>query len=325
MKKLIRYFFISALLPILFLSSCKEDDDVVIIPENNSFEVLKDYLISSDMDLPKVLDAWIVAAPSAADVNTFISTYDILDIRSAADFAKGHIEGAINSSLGNIITDAKNTTKPILVACYTGQTASHAVVALRLSGYPTAKVLKWGMSGWNSSLSGSWLSNSGITNGAAAVGNSNWSTASVANNQTFEYPSLTTTATTGAGILEERVQAMITGGFKGVSSADVLANPANYFINNYWVQTDVDHYGHIAGAHRILPLSLAGGEIANLDPNAIIVTYCWTGQTSSMVTSYLNVLGYSALSLKFGANNLIYPNLESHQFMVPTVDLPLVN
>lgn len=324
MKKLLKYLLILTLLPALFLTSCKEDDDIVVGGED-TFSVLSDYLIANDMDLPDVLAGWIVGAPVEADLATFIATYDIIDIRAAEAFTAGHIEGAVNSSLGNILSDAANTTKPILVACYTGQTASHAVVALRLSGYTDAKVLKWGMSGWNSNLSAPWEGNSGDTNGVAAIGNANWVTTSVAANQSFAYPSLTAIATTGQAILEERVQSMISGGFKGVAASAVLASTSDYFINNYWAQSDVDHYGHVAGAYRIQPLSLENGEIANLNSDATIVTYCWTGQTSSMITAYLNVLGYNALSLKFGANSMIYPNLESHKFVTPTVDLPLAN
>ncbi len=323
MKKLLKYLLILTLIPTLFLTSCKEDDDIVV-GGDDSFTTLTSYLVANDMDLPDVLTGWIVGAPAAADLNTFLATYDILDIRAADAFTAGHINGATQSSLGSILTDAANTTKPILVACYTGQTASHAVVALRLSGYADAKVLKWGMSGWHSSLSGPWLGNSGAVNGSSAAGSPNWVTTPVAANQTFALPSYTATASTGPGILEERVQAMITGGFKGVASATVIATPTDYFINNYWAQADVDHYGHIDGAYRIQPLSIEGGEIANLNSDATIVTYCWTGQTSSMITAYLNMLGYDALSLKFGANSMIYPDLESHQFGTPATDLELV-
>ncbi|WP_282016134.1 rhodanese-like domain-containing protein [Marinifilum flexuosum] len=329
MKKLMKYFFIFTLVPTLFLSSCKEENDVYT-PEpgpdlSENFETLKDYMVANDLDLPDVLTGWITAAPAQADLATFLDTYDIIDIRSADAYAAGHIEGAVNSSLENILNTAGNTTKPILVACYTGQTASHAVVALRLSGYTDAKVLKWGMSGWNSTLSGPWQGKSGAENGAVGEGHANWSTTpAIANNQTFNYPGFNTTATSGAAILEERVNAMILGGFKGVNASDVLTTPSNYFINNYWSQDDVDHYGHIAGAYRIQPLSLENNEIANLDPDATICTYCWTGQTSSMITAYLNVVGYNAVSLKFGSNNMIYPTLESHKFVTPTVDLPLV-
>ncbi len=328
MKTLLKYFFILALVPALFLTSCKEENDV-FTPEPGpdptvNFETLSTYMVANDLDLPDVLDGWITAAPAQADLTTFLSTYDIIDIRSAEHFAAGHIDGAVNSSLANILTTASSTTKPILVACYTGQTASHAVVALRLSGHPDAKVLKWGMSGWNSSLSASWEGKSGATNGAVAEGNANWVTTPVATKQTFTYPGITTNASSGAAILEERVTAMLAGGFKGVNAADVLTTPADYFINNYWAQADVDHYGHIAGAYRVSPLSLENGEMANINADATVCTYCWTGQTSSMITAYLNVMGYNAVSLKFGSNNMIYPTLESHKFVTPTVDLPLV-
>ncbi|NQT97529.1 MAG: hypothetical protein HQ562_07290 [Candidatus Marinimicrobia bacterium] len=39
------------------------------------------------------------------------------------------------------------------------------------------------------------------------------------------------------------------------------------------------------------------------------VPYCWTGQTSALVTAWLTVLGYDAKSLKFGVNSMIYDDL----------------
>jgi len=38
------------------------------------------------------------------------------------------------------------------------------------------------------------------------------------------------------------------------------------------------------------------------------------------MTAYLNVLGYNALSLAYGANSMIYPALQGHKFVAPTVD-----
>ena len=43
-----------------------------------------------------------------------------------------------------------------------------------------------------------------------------------------------------------------------------------------------------------------------------------------MLTAYLTVLGYDALSLKFGSNSMIYDALESHKFSAPEVDYPVV-
>jgi 3-mercaptopyruvate sulfurtransferase SseA len=44
--------------------------------------------------------------------------------------------------------------------------------------------------------------------------------------------------------------------------------------------------------------------INNLDASKHIVTYCYTGQTSAVITAFLNVLGYNASSLLFGMNGL---------------------
>jgi rhodanese-related sulfurtransferase len=107
---------------------------------------------------------------------------------------------------------------------------------------------------------------------------------------------------------------MLDAGFQGIAATSVLDNPKEYFINNFWAESDVQHYGHIKTAHRILPLSLKNGEYKFYDPSRTAVTYCWTGQTSSMVTAYMNVLGYKAKSLKFGTNGMIHSKLQSHKW-----------
>ena len=77
-------------------------------------------------------------------------------------------------------------------------------------------------------------------------------------------------------------------------------------------------------AYRISPLSLTNAEFKNYDPAGTNVTYCWTGQTSSMITAYLTVLGYDATSLKNGANAMIYSELQGHTWAPPTVNYPVV-
>jgi len=308
MKKFLNYFIVFLIVPALFIGGCKKTDDNPTVEKGN-FTTLKTYLISNSLDLTDILNGWIV---SAEGVHDKLGDYHIMDIRAAGDFATGHIDGAVNSTLASIVDDAKDVTKQILVVCYTGQTASHAVVALRLSGHTNAQVLKWGMSGWNEVFAGPWNSNAGNT--ADDYPNS-WVTDATATPQSFEYPNWETTSTDGAEILKARVADFVQTGFHGITSTDVLTAPSDYFINNYWAQADVDHYGHIKGAYRIKEdLSLAGGGIKQLDPSKTIVTYCWTGQTSSMVTAYLAVLGYNTKSLKFGTNSMIHDKLESHKW-----------
>jgi len=311
MKTYIKFLFVLFVIPMILTTGCKEESV-------DGYEVLTQYMKDNSLDLPDVLNGWITDASAVVnEADGTVPDYYVLDIRSAADFSTGHIKGAVNTSLSDILTAAANAGgKNILVVCYTGQTAAHGVVALRLSGYPDAKVLKWGMAGWHSDFAGKWLANSGMENGKKAVGNANWEyPMNVAADSEYQFPVFETNATTGAEILKERV-ALLTE-FKGVTNTDVLANPEGFFINNYWAETDTEHYGHIKGAHRINVLTLAGGEFNKLNPDEIIVTYCWTGQTSSMVTAYLTVLGYDAKSLMFGTNGMIYPNLESHKYSAP--------
>jgi len=316
MKKLLVLLFAS----LFIVTSCKKVEDDPI-SSTSSYKTMTTYMVDNDMDLPKIITDWIVAPPALADVQTFIDGYDIIDIRGAADYANGHIDGAVNSPLADILTAAGNTTKPILVVCYTGQSAAHGVVALKLSGYQ-AKVLKWGMSGWRADLAAKWQGNSGPTNGVAAIGHASWVTTATAPVVSYGDPELSLSGD-GAAMLKTRVSYMLTNGFKGVANVDVLNTPSNYQINNFWDQVDVDHYGHITEANRVKPLSIANGEMKNMNPKKQIATYCWTGQTSSMVTAYLNVIGYDAVSVAYGTNGMIWTELQTHQYVTPTVDLPV--
>ena len=293
MKKFTKFLVLLALLPMLFLSSCKEDDDATGV-DNPAFEALQTYLVDNNMDLNQVINT---PENGKFATKTLTDKY-IIDIRKPEHFAEDHLTGAVNSTLGNILETAKGADKPILVVCYTGQTAARAVVALRLSGYPKAALLKWGMSGQGN---GPWDGNVGdITTGHA-----NWTNDAPVNPSTYPAPVLYTTATEGSVILKERVQAMLDNTAWSASNTAVLETPGDYQINNYFSETDWNGFGHFKGAYRLNPLTLNGSQVFNLDPNQTIVTYCYTGQTSSIITAYLHVLGYEkAKSLMFGMNGL---------------------
>ena len=180
------------------------------------------------------------------------------------------------------------------------------------------------MCSWNAATATSWPANVGNT----AVGNSNWTAApgDIAGNIEFGDPSFETTAPNAEEILNERIELLLNGGMNKISNADVLAAPGDFFINNFWAADDVAHYGNINGAYRIKPLTLANDEYKYLNPSATVVSYCWTGQTSSMVTAYLKVLGYNSKSLLFGTNGMIHENLESHKWSDSQImDYPLVS
>ncbi|MBN2681783.1 MAG: hypothetical protein JXR58_04695 [Bacteroidales bacterium] len=293
---------------IIVSTGCKKDKDDDPTPTTDYVKEMTDYMAANGMDLNEIMTTWTI---TAAALDTTKENFYIIDLRAEVDYNLGHIPGAVNTTLANVVNQAaSNGGKPIVVVCYTGQTAAHGHVALKLSGFDS-KILMWGMSSWNVDFD-KWTANVSDM----GTGNSNWSTTNtLETNVTFTKPTFTTTATTGQAILAERVEAMLEGGFKGVNAADVLATPTNYFINNYWALTDVEHYGHIKGAYRIKEdLTLAADGFKYLDGASTVVTYCWTGQTSSLITAYLTVLGYDAVSLKFGANGMIHSTLESHNW-----------
>jgi rhodanese-related sulfurtransferase len=75
----------------------------------------------------------------------------IISLRSAEDYAKGHISGAVNMSVTQLFSADNLATIPpdkdVVVVCYTGQTASQATAALNMLGYD-AYTLLFGMSSW---------------------------------------------------------------------------------------------------------------------------------------------------------------------------------
>lgn len=95
------------------------------------------------------------AAPTIApeDVYTIVQAkdpaYQIISVRKPEDYAKGHIDGAINIWWMDIADnlDKVDPSKKIIIYCYTGHTGGEATMFLNLMGYD-AYNMKFGMSGW---------------------------------------------------------------------------------------------------------------------------------------------------------------------------------
>ena len=76
----------------------------------------------------------------------------VLDVRSAADFKKGHILNAKNYALARLTEHEKELSKykerPILCYCALGSTAPQACERLRKMGFNTVYSLKGGLNAW---------------------------------------------------------------------------------------------------------------------------------------------------------------------------------
>jgi rhodanese-related sulfurtransferase len=75
----------------------------------------------------------------------------IIDLRSAEDYALGHVPGAANVNIKTMFTPAELAKLPadkqIVGYCYSGQSCSQAVAGLRMLGYD-AYNMSFGMPSW---------------------------------------------------------------------------------------------------------------------------------------------------------------------------------
>jgi len=76
----------------------------------------------------------------------------IIDIRTAADFKKGHIKGAKNMPLSDFakgvdeLSDDKD--KPVLIYCNSGNTVTRAIKLLKNAGFEKVNNLDGGIAAW---------------------------------------------------------------------------------------------------------------------------------------------------------------------------------
>ncbi|MBC8400839.1 MAG: hypothetical protein H8E14_05065 [Candidatus Marinimicrobia bacterium] len=300
--KLNKLFIVLFALTFLFFVGCDEEDDI------NEFEVLVEYLEGDDGGYINNMGSWIL---TEASVN--LDDYLVLDLRSATDFAAtpNPIADAINTTPADMWTHAESATKPILITCYSGQTASFAHTLLRLKGYD-AYVMKFGMS-WHDESLDKWTAKCSDDYAGDLV------TTVSPTLPTFDYPELDTGEETGAAILDARIDVAIAAwGTLLVAAGDIIADPDAYNIINYWSETDYIDHGHIDGAYQVTPATLTlDDNLSVFDPVGGNIFYCYTGQTAAASIAYLTVLGYDVKSIAFGFNNMYWSELPGHKWPKP--------
>jgi rhodanese-related sulfurtransferase len=112
----------------------------------------------ADRYLSDVPGRTIYATTFLDNINDPLKPYDdltdfyIVDIRSPKDYAAGHLPNAVNVPFATLVKPQNLTnyplSKPILVICYTGHTASMSTAILNTLGHD-AWAMRNGMSAWN--------------------------------------------------------------------------------------------------------------------------------------------------------------------------------
>ncbi len=273
----------------------------------------------------------MLADPAQAD------TLYVIDARSAEDYGKGHIEGAVNipfatwaepDNLSGLPQD-----KTIVVVCYTGHTAAQIVGGLRMLGYD-AIALRAGMMGWTQGTS-----NQKVADELLAAANPVVNTPAEASAAGTSSGALTGVSDdlyeTIAGLANTDMSSLSTSGdyANNVITAEKLApmvtDPAkmeDIFLLDIRSAKDYEAVGHIEGAVNIPFKALAVPEnLDKLPDDKKIVVICYTGNTASQATMILRILGYDASTLKFGSMGwTVTPDTQGFVDMITTADYPVV-
>jgi len=76
----------------------------------------------------------------------------VLDVRTAADYKKGHIKGAKNVPLGDLASSVESLSedknRPVLVYCNSGNTVTRAIKLLKKAGFEKVNNLEGGIVAW---------------------------------------------------------------------------------------------------------------------------------------------------------------------------------
>ncbi len=108
-------------------------------------------LIRSELDHQANKDLQLSPAKAIRLMNNH-SNILVLDVRTPADYKKGHIKGAKNVPLSDLATSvdklADDKSRPILVYCNSGTTVVRAIKLLKKAGFENVNNLEGGIAAW---------------------------------------------------------------------------------------------------------------------------------------------------------------------------------
>jgi rhodanese-related sulfurtransferase len=226
----------------------------------------------------------------------------IISLRSAEDYAKGHVPGAVNMNVKTLFTAENLATIPpdkdVVVICYTGQTAGQAAAALNMLGYDAYSLL-FGMS--------SWTTNPDIFvkrfNPDVHAGDYTIDTEPHEPDGPYSPPAPLAASVLGAA------NAYFSEGPRTINAADLFENlndgdPDNdpYIISLHSAEDYAK--GHVPSAVNMdVKMLFTAENLATIPPDKDVVVICYTGQTAGQATAALNMLGYDAYSLLHGMSS----------------------
>ena len=212
----------------------------------------------------------------------------ILDIRSAEDYAAGHVKGAINVPYGVDVAEALEkipNDRTVYVYCYSGQTASQTVFLLHLAGKQAINV----SGGFDKGISGEEAAKELMTTEAAAFGEETYAVDADIQTAVENYYKAVAAEKDYAknNISSKQLKELMDAGSENICIVD-LRSAEDYAA------------GHIEGAIN-LPYGKGMEETFDILPtDKTLILQCYSGQTASQTTAALRVKGYRAYNLSGG-------------------------
>ena len=250
----------------------------------------------AEFDVVKAAVAAYLAKPSGnikpEDLHMKIVEKDapyIVSLRSAEDYAKGHIPGAVNLTFGQLSTLPKD--EDIVVYCYTGQSASMATAVLGIQGYSVLN-LRHGMSSWSNDP------DVYVRRYSGAAGYDTETTPNTGGS--YAMPKLENTSSSDDAAIVAAAAATVAPKF--ISAKDLSVKIAEGEKMTILSVRKADAYaaGHIPGAIDAPYGPAVVDALSQLNPDAPVYVYCYTGHTGSQTAALLQMLGYDSYNVSYG-------------------------
>ncbi len=149
MKKIINISFILTML-VLFTAACKNADEIRTRALANAPIPVKEIVKAvRPQNIGKVHQSTVAEFKEAIDTELGV----LIDVRTPEEFAKGHLEGAVNINFKKrtfpsyISAIAKD--KPVLIYCRSGNRSAKAAFIMQTLGFKEIYDLTPGFKGWN--------------------------------------------------------------------------------------------------------------------------------------------------------------------------------
>ncbi|MCF6270127.1 MAG: rhodanese-like domain-containing protein [Melioribacteraceae bacterium] len=324
---------------LLFIISCMEElTEPVKVGYHSSADLIT-YLETHGDFISSSENPAIISVDSAY-MN--LSNYLLMDIRTTSQYSSGHIEGARNFGIEELIDSLKfnnvSLDAGIIIISESGQKAAYATSLLRLFGYTNIFSLNFGMAQWHEQFSEVWIN---------ARNDSEWWF--LYETQYYQKPknenkipnipnddeSLSTKE-----FLQKRIKKLLTDEEYKNSIITIQELDATYsirysrFVDGFvFCYDEKELYEHfrIFKAPPFPPIIWGGHprtaafydaetdfkastNLLTLSVNDAIYNYTFNGQRSLYITTYLRLLGYKAKSVHYGAVSMMYNKLLLVQF-----------